>query len=79
MTGCQRSLIPSIVDKARALEFDPMSISVIGEYWNEPDRLVGIAETDGESHRYLDIAPSCERILGYTREELMASSGTVSS
>jgi PAS domain-containing protein len=58
--------------EARPLEFDPTSISEIGDFWNEPDRLVGIAETDGTKHWYLDIAPSCVRILGYTRSELMA-------
>jgi hypothetical protein len=36
--------------------------------------LVGIAETDGTRHWYFDIAPSCERILGYTRDELLAMS-----
>jgi PAS domain S-box-containing protein len=63
-----------VTTEARPLEFDPTSISVIGDHWNEPDRLVGIAETDGTRHWYLDIAPSCERILGYTRDELMAMS-----
>jgi hypothetical protein len=60
--------------EARALEFDPTHISEIGDLWNEPDRLVGVAETDGTKHWYLDIAPSCERILGYTRDELLAMS-----
>ena len=60
--------------KVRALEFDPASISEIGDLWSEPDRLVGIVETDGVRHWYLDIAPSCERILGYTRDELLAMS-----
>ena len=60
--------------EARPLEFDPRSISEIGSLWNEPDRLVGVAETDGTRHWYLDIAPSCERILGYTRDELLAMS-----
>jgi PAS domain-containing protein len=63
-----------VTTEARPLEFDPMSISEIGSVWNDPDRLVGIAETDGSRHWYLDIAPSCERILGYTRDELMAMS-----
>jgi PAS domain S-box-containing protein len=60
--------------EVRALEFDPTSISAIADVWNDPDRLVGIAETDGTRHWYLDIAPSCERILGYTRDELLAMS-----
>jgi PAS domain S-box-containing protein len=60
--------------EARPLEFDPTSISEVRDVWSEPDRLVGIAETDGTRHWYLDIAPSCERILGYTRDELLAMS-----
>jgi PAS domain-containing protein len=64
----------SAMGEARPLEFDPTSISEIGHLWNDPDRLVGIAETDGTRHWYLDIAPSCERILGYTRDELLAMS-----
>jgi hypothetical protein len=67
----------SVRTDARALQFDPTSISEIGDLWNEPDRLVGIAETDGMKHWYLDIAPSCERILGYTRDELLAMSPAV--
>ena len=59
---------------SEALAFDPTSISAIGDLWHDPDRLVGIAETDGTRHWYLDIAPSCVRILGYTRDELMAMS-----
>jgi PAS domain S-box-containing protein len=62
------------VTEARPLEFDPTSISEIGAFWDAPDRLIGIAETDGTRHWYLDIAPSCERILGYTRDELLAMS-----
>jgi hypothetical protein len=64
----------SVTTETRPLEFDPTSISEIGSVWNDPDRLVGIAETDGSRHWYLDIAPSCERILGFTRDELLAMS-----
>jgi PAS domain-containing protein len=64
----------SVVSEPRPLEFDPTSITEVGRVWNDPDRLVGIAETDGVRHWYLDIAPSCERILGYTRDELLAMS-----
>jgi PAS domain S-box-containing protein len=54
--------------------FDPTSFSLIGDLWNDPQRLIGITETDGTTSRYVDISPSCERILGYGREEILEMS-----
>ena len=65
-------LTDSAMSEARALEFDPTSISVIGDLWNDPTRLVAIAETDGTISRYVEVSPSFTRILGYSREEVLA-------
>jgi PAS domain S-box-containing protein len=59
---------------AESWHFDPTSFSLIGELWSDPDRLIGITETDGTTSRYVDISPSVERILGYTREEILRMS-----
>jgi PAS domain-containing protein len=54
------------------LGFDPTSVSGIRDLWNDPTRLIGITETDGTTSRYVDVSPSCEQILGYTRAEILA-------
>jgi hypothetical protein len=47
------------------LRFEPTSISLIGELWNDPRHLVGITETDGATSRYVDVDPAATSILGH--------------
>jgi PAS domain-containing protein len=51
---------------------EPTSISLIADLWNDPDRLIGVTKTDGETSTYVAISPSVERLLGYTQSEILA-------
>jgi PAS domain S-box-containing protein len=63
-----------VATAAESWHFDPTGFSLIGDLWSDPERLIGITETDGTTSRYVDVSPSVERILGYTREEILRMS-----
>jgi hypothetical protein len=63
--------MPRLMADHQPLGFDT-SGSEISDLWNDPTRLIGITETDGTTSRYVDVRLSCEQILGYTRDEILA-------